>query len=75
MQKQCTMSERIAELEKALAKAKFVLSQKASALHDLIEDRLPVDYKDIPGYAEITFKACQEWDKIRQQLEASKQAK
>ena len=54
--------EEIKELEKAISKARFVLSQKASNLHDLIEDRLPADYKEIPAYAEATFKACQEWD-------------
>jgi hypothetical protein len=68
------MSEQIAELEKALAKAKFALSQKASALHDLIEDRLPADFKDIPPYADDTYKACQEWDRIRKQIEEAKKA-
>jgi hypothetical protein len=66
------MDAKILELEKALTKAKFILSQKAGALHDLIEDRLPDDYKDIPAYADSTFKACQEWDTIRQQLENAK---
>jgi hypothetical protein len=66
------MKEEILELEKALTKAKFILSQKAGLLHDLIEDRLPEDYKEIPAYAESTFKACQEWDSIKKQLEIIK---
>lgn len=65
--------EQIKELEKAVSKARFVLSQKASDLHDLIEDRLPVDYKEIPVYAEIAFKACQSWDELNQQLIKAKQ--
>jgi hypothetical protein len=67
------MSEQIADLEKALAKAKFILSQKASELHDLIEDRLPNNYQDIPSYAEATFQAGLEWDRIRKQLAEAKQ--
>lgn len=60
--------QEIKELEAAVKKARFVLSQKAGALHDLIEDRLPADYKDIPAYAEATFKACQTWDELNQKL-------
>jgi hypothetical protein len=65
--------EQIKELEKAVSKARFVLSQKASDLHDLIEDRLPVDYREIPVCAEIAFKACQFWDELNQQLIKAKQ--
>jgi len=60
--------DEIKELEKAVSKAKFTLSQKASDLHDLIEDRLPVDYKQIPIYAEAAFKSCEAWDILNQQL-------
>jgi len=67
------MSEQeIKDLEKAVAKARFILSQKASGLHDLIEDRLPADYKEIPKYADATYKACEEWDLLNQQLIAAK---
>lgn len=56
------------ELERKVSKARFTLSQKASELHDLIEDRLPVDYTDIPLYAEATYRACMEWDKLNKEL-------
>lgn len=61
-------SEEIQELETKVRKAKFNLSQKASELHDLIEDRLPADYKDIPAYAEAAFEACKVWDELNQKL-------
>lgn len=61
-------SEEIQELEAKVRKAKFNLSQKASELHDLIEDRLPADYKEIPVYAEATFEACKVWDELNQKL-------
>jgi len=64
--------EEIKELDGAVKKARYVLSQKAGDLHDLIEDRLPADYKEIPAYAEATFKACQAWDELNQKLIAAK---
>ena len=67
------MSEvEIKELEKAVVKARYALSQKSGLLHDLIEDRLPVDYKEVPSYAEAVFKAGQEWDLLNQKLIAAK---
>jgi len=65
--------EEIKILEKAVSKARFTLSQKASALHDLIEDRLPVDYTEIPSYADATFQACKVWDDLNKQLQVAKQ--
>jgi Protein of unknown function (DUF683). len=75
LKKEINMTEeQLKELELAVKKARFALSQKAGALHDLIEDRLPVDYAEIPEYAEAAYKACQEWDKLNQQLiEAKRQ--
>jgi len=64
--------EEIKEIEKAVTKARFTLSQKAGALHDLIEDRLPVDYMEIPEYAEATFEACKKWDELNRKLIACK---
>jgi len=67
------MSElEVKELEKAVTKARFALSQKAGLLHDLIEDRLPADYKEIPSYAEAVYKAAQYWDLLNQKLMVTK---
>lgn len=66
--------EEIKELEKKVSKAKFKLSQKASELHDLIEDRLPADFAEIPAYAEAAFLACQEWDILNKELIKAKKA-
>ena len=66
--------EQIKELEKQVSKARFKLGQKAGELHDLIEDRLPADYREIPAYADATFSACEEWDKLNQELNKVKKA-
>ena len=57
------------ELDGKVRKARFVLSQKAGALHDLIEDRLPTDYLEIPVYAEAAFLACKTWHELNKQLQ------
>ena len=51
-------AEELQELETRVRKARFTMSQKASVLHDLIEDRLPADYTEIPAVAQATFDAC-----------------
>jgi len=64
--------DEIKELDAQVRKARFVLSQKAGALHDLIEDRLPADYHELPAYAEDTFLACKAWDELNKKLIANK---
>jgi len=61
-------TEEIKKLDAQVRKARFVLSQKAGALHDLIEDRLPADYMEIPAYAEAAFLACKAWDELNKKL-------
>ena len=64
--------EEIANLEKDVSKAKFKMSQAASELHDLIEDRLLQEFENIPPFAETTYKAALEWDILRKRLEEAK---
>jgi len=65
---QVMTAEEIKELDAQVRKARFVLSQKAGALHDLIEDRLPADYIEIPVCAEEAFLACKAWDELNKKL-------
>ncbi len=65
-------AEELQELETRVRKARFTMSQKASVLHDLIEDRLPDDYTEIPAVAQATFDACKLWDDLNKQLIAAK---
>ena len=61
-------AEELKELERLVNKLKFKASQKASDLHDLIEDRLLNDFEDIPAFADATYKACKEWYEKHQEL-------
>ncbi|WP_163709362.1 CCE_0567 family metalloprotein [Mangrovibacterium lignilyticum] len=59
--------EEIAKLETEVNKLKFKAGQKASELHDLIEDRLMTDFEEIPAFAEEAYAACKAWsDKLKE---------
>lgn len=58
-------------LEKAVKKAKRIASERASELHDLVEDRLPAAYEEIPAVAQATYEACQAWAEATARLNAA----
>ena len=53
--------EEIKDLEKEVKKLKRIASEWAGQLHDLVEDRLPAGYAEIPGIAQSTYDACKAW--------------
>jgi hypothetical protein len=61
-------------LEKAVKKAKRIASERASELHDLVEDRLPAAYEEIPAVAQATYEACQAWAEATAKLKAAEAA-
>jgi hypothetical protein len=54
-------AEEIKDLEKEVKKLKRIASEWAGQLHDLVEDRLPAGYAEIPGIAQSTYDACKAW--------------
>lgn len=56
------------ELEKEVKKLKRIASEWAGQLHDLVEDRLPAGYAEIPGVAQSTYDACQAWAEANAKL-------
>jgi hypothetical protein len=63
--------EELKALEKAVKKAKRIASERASELHDLVEDRLPAAYEEIPTIAQTTYDACQAWAEAVAKLDAA----
>lgn len=63
--------EEIAALDKEVKKLKRIASEWASQMHDLVEDRLPAAYQEIPGIAQSTFDACQAWAEANARLTAA----
>ncbi|WPC72712.1 CCE_0567 family metalloprotein [Vibrio porteresiae] len=56
------------ELTQALKRAKRIASERAGELHDLVEERLPEHYEEIPILAKACYEACLEWAKLKEQL-------
>ena len=63
----------IAALDKEVKKLKRIASEWASQMHDLVEDRLPAAYQEIPGIAQSTYDACQAWADASARLIAAQQ--
>lgn len=66
--------EELQKLEREVAKAKRIASEWASKVHDLVEDRLPAAYEEIPELAQATFDACKAWADLNAQLKQAKKA-
>jgi hypothetical protein len=56
------------ELEKEARKLKRIAAEWAGQLHDLVEDRLPAGYQEIPGIAQSTYDACRAWAEANAKL-------
>lgn len=63
--------EELHNLDKEVKKLKRIASEWASQMHDLVEDRLPAAYQDIPGIAQSTFDACKAWADANARLSAA----
>ena len=63
--------EELAVLDKEVKKLKRIASEWASQLHDLVEDRLPAGYDEIPGISQSTYDACKAWADANARLKAA----
>jgi len=55
--------EDLKSMQKAVRRAKRIATEKASEMHDLVEDRLPAAFEEIPQLAQETYDACLAWSK------------
>ncbi|MES9894045.1 MAG: CCE_0567 family metalloprotein [Candidatus Thiodiazotropha endolucinida] len=53
--------EELKAMQKAVRKAKRIATERAGELHDLVEDRLPGAFEEIPAMAQATYDACKAW--------------
>jgi len=56
------------DLEKEVRKLKRISQEWASQLHDLVEERLPAGYEEIPAIAQSTYDACKAWAEANRRL-------
>lgn len=59
-------------LEKQVKKAKRIATEWAGQLHDLVEDRLPAAYAELPEMSQSTYEACVAWEEAVKKLEEAK---
>jgi hypothetical protein len=57
-------------LDQEVRRLKRIASEQAGQLHDLVEDRLPAAYAEIPAVAQATFDACKAWAEAKARLES-----
>ena len=55
-------------LDKEVKRLKRIASEWAGQLHDLVEDRLPAAYAEIPTISQSTYDACKAWADANAQL-------
>jgi hypothetical protein len=65
------MQEELKAMRKAAKRAKRIATEKAGELHDLVEDRLPAAYQEIPAIAQATYEACQAWEEAEAAYKAA----
>jgi hypothetical protein len=66
--------DELKDLDREVKKLKRMASEWASQLHDLVEDRLPAGYEEIPGIAQSTYDACKAWADANARLAAAQKA-
>jgi len=62
--------EELRNLDKEVKKLKRIASEWAAQMHDLVEERLPAAYEEIPGIAQSTYNACKAWADANARLAA-----
>ena len=65
-------AEELRILDKDVKKLKRIASEWAAQMHDLVEDRLPAAYEEIPDIAQSTYDACKSWADANARLAAEK---
>ena len=63
--------EELVHLDKEVKRLKRVAGEWAAQLHDLVEERLPAAYAEIPGIAQSTYEACKSWAEANARLAAN----
>lgn len=62
--------QQLEQLQKEVRHAKRIASERAGELHDLVEDRLPAAFEELPIMAKACYDASQRWASLNEQLTA-----
>ena len=60
--------DELKDLDKEVKRLKRIASEWAAKMHDLVEERLPAGYEEIPALAQATYDACLAWAAVNSRL-------
>ena len=63
--------DELKNLDREVKKLKRISTEWAGQLHDLVEDKLPAGYQEIPGIAQSTYDACKAWADANARLQTA----
>lgn len=63
-------ADELKALDRDVKKLKRIAGEWAAKMHDLVEERLPAAYEEIPGLAQATYDACKTWADANARLTA-----
>ena len=63
--------EDLVALDKEVRRLKRIATEWAARMHDLVEERLPAAYTELPPLSAITFDACKAWADASARLAAA----
>lgn len=63
-------ADELKALDKDVKKLKRIAGEWAAKMHDLVEERLPAAYEEIPDVAQATYDACKSWADANARLAA-----
>lgn len=64
-------AEELKDLDKEVKKLKRIASEWAAKLHDLVEERLPAAWQEIPEISQGTLDACKAWADANARLQTA----
>jgi hypothetical protein len=68
------IEDQLAALKKNVAHQKRLAGELASQLHDLVEDKLPAAYEELPLLAQSTYDACKAWAEANKRFQEAQLA-
>lgn len=58
------------QLDREVKRLKRIANEWAAQLHDLVEERLPAAYEEIPAISQATYDACKAWADVNAKLKS-----
>jgi len=60
------------DLDKEVRRLKRIASEWAGRVHDLVEERLPASFEELPELTQKTYEACKAWADANARLQQAK---